>query len=860
MMSRSPSPPSVLGTTAPNAAVARAAAIRVAVLVTAMLSSSPPAVSAQAGPVAGPELLQATLDEYCSTCHNDRANRGDLSFEGLDLSRVGEHGGIPENLLSQLRMRRMPPVGRPRPTNETYDVLSDWLEAEIDGLAADRPNPGRTESFHRLNRAEYANAVRDLLSIDIDVEALLPADDIDQHGFDNMADVLTVSPALMERYLSAARKTARLAIGEAPLGPVSATYDVPILLIQNDRMGNDLPFGSRGGVGIRHYFPVDGDYDLAIGLHRNYVNYVRGLGSRHELEVRLDGVLVRTFTFGAEEPDVLQAPASYGGNQFGDPDWEEYMLFADANLRVRFPATAGPHLVAVSFVRKFTEPEGVLQPRQSVFAAAVNEMRDGDAAVEHVAITGPFGAGSPGLPGGSGNPGNPGNADGPGDTPTRGAVFICRPASGESTDQEACAREILSSLARRAYRRPIDQSDLETLMDFYRVGRDDYRAGRDVGNFDLGIQLALERLLISPDFLFRVERDPADLAPGTVYALSDLELASRLSFFLWSSIPDEELLEAAGNGGLQDPAVLEQQTRRMLADPRSEALVPNFAGQWLYLRNLRSVVPDAVSFPEFDENLRDAFRQETELFVGSMLRGDRSVLDLLRADYTYANERLAEHYGIPGVYGSHFRRVELDGELAERRGGILGHGSLLTVTSYANRTSPVLRGKWILTNILGTPPPAPPPDVPDLPDRGEDGLPATVRDRMLQHRENPVCAACHAPMDPLGLALENYDAIGRWRSAGEAGLAIDASGSLPDGTEFYGPQGLRTLLLERREQFIGTVTEKLLAYAIGRGPQLYDRPTVRGITRAAAFENYRWSSIIVGIVQSTPFRNRRSAS
>ena len=805
------------------------------VLVTAALSSAPLAVRAQAQPAPEAELLQATLGEYCVTCHNDRSQRGDLSFEGLDLSRVGEHAGIPERVLQELRSRRMPPVGRQRPADETYDVLASWLETEIDQFAAANPNPGRTEAFHRLNRAEYANAVRDLLALDVDVEALLPADDIDEHGFDNMADVLTVSPALMERYLSAARKTARLAVGEAPLGPVAETYDVPILLIQNDRMGDDLPFGSRGGIGVRHYFPVDGEYDLAIGLHRNYVNYVRGLGSRHELEVRLDGVLVRTFTFGGEEPDVLQAPASYGGNQFGDPAWEEYMLFADANLRIRFPAKAGPHLVGVSFVRKFTESEGVLQPRQSVFAAAVNEMRDGDAAVEHVVITGPYGSG------------------GPGDTPSRRAVFTCLPASDASSDEEVCAGEILSSLAQRAYRRPIEQADLETLMDFYRAGRSD-------GSFDAGIQLALERLLISPDFLFRVERDPIDIAPGTVYALSDLELASRLSFFLWSSIPDAELLETAERGTLQDPDVLEQQTRRMLADSRSKALVQNFAGQWLYLRNLRSVVPDAVAFPEFDENLRDAFRQETELFVESLIRDDRSVLDLLGADYTFANERLAEHYGIPGVYGSHFRRVPLAGDLAERRGGILGQGSLLTVTSYANRTSPVLRGKWVLTNILGTPPPPPPADVPDLPDRGEDGQPATVRDRMIRHREDPVCAACHAPMDPLGLALENYDAIGRWRSTGEANLAIDASGQLPNGTEFYGPQGLRTLLLERGEEFSRTVTEKLLAYAIGRAPEHYDRPTVRAIIRAAALENYRWSSIIVGIVQSTPFRKRRSES
>ena len=815
-------------------------------LATVALSLTPRTAGAQAQGAPEAELLQATLSEYCATCHNDRSRRGDLSFQGLDLSRVGEHGGIPERVLEQLRSRRMPPVGRPRPADETYDLLATWLESELDRFAVANPNPGRTEAFHRLNRAEYANAVRDLLALDVDVEALLPADDIDEHGFDNMADVLTVSPVLMERYLSAARKTARLAVGEAPLGPAGETYNVPILLMQNDRMSDNLPFGSRGGIGIRHYFVVDGEYDLTIRLHRNYVNYVRGLGSRHELQVRLDGVLVRTFTFGGEEPEaVVQAPASYAGNQFGDAVWEEYMLNADANLRVRFGAKAGPHIVGVSFVRKFTEPEGVLQPRQSVFASAVNEMRDGDAAVEQVSITGPY------------------VSTGPGDSPSRRAVFTCGltndaslsdiASDDTSSDEEACAREILSSLARIAYRRPIDAADLGTLMDFYRAGRSD-------GSFDGGIQLALERLLISPDFLFRVERDPTDVAPGTVYALSDIELASRLSFFLWSSVPDAELLDLAERGMLQDPAVLEQQTRRMLVDSRAKALVQNFAGQWLYLRNLRSVVPDAVTFPEFDENLRDAFRQETELFVESLIRDDRSVLALLAADYTFLNERLAEHYDIPGVYGSHFRRVRLEGDLAERRGGILGHGSLLTVTSYANRTSPVLRGKWVLTNILGTPPPAPPQEVPDLPDRGEDGQPATVRDRMIRHREDPVCAACHLPMDPLGLALENYDAIGRWRNVGQGNLAIDASGQLPNGTEFYGPQGLRTLLLERGEEFGATVTEKLLAYAIGRGPQHFDQPTVRAITREAALENYSWSSIIVGIVQSTPFRKRRSES
>lgn len=781
----------------------------------------------------GGELMQATLQQFCIACHNDSLQSGNLSFQKIDLTQVSGHGAIPERLLAQLRSGRMPPVGMPRPDHNTYTSLITWLETEIDKLAASNPNPGRTDTFHRLNRSEYANAVRDLLSLEVNVEELLPADDIDAYGFDNMTEVLNVSPALMESYLSAARKTARMSIGESPLAPIAETYEVPILLNQADRMSEDLPFGSRGGLAVRHYFPADGDYDLAITLHRNYVNYVRGLGSSHELEVRLDGKLVQTFSFGGEEPDVLQAPASYAGNQFGDSEWEEYMLFADSNLLLQFPATAGPHVVGVSFVRKFTEPEGVLQPPQSVFAAAVNEMRDGDAAVERMEITGPYRS-TPAR-----------------HTPSRRAIFTCQPANDTGRAQEACAFGILASLAQRAYRRPVGDAEVNMLMNFYRAGLSD-------GSFDDGIQLALERLLISPDFLFRVERDPVNIEPDTNYQLTSIELASRLSFFLWSSIPDIELLDTAKNGTLQNPQVLEQQTRRMLADPRSKALVQNFAGQWLYLRNLRSLVPDAVEFPEFDENLRDAFRQESELFFESLIRENRSVTDLLGNGYTFMNERLAKHYGIENVYGSHFRRIYLEGEIAEQRGGILGQGSLLTATSYANRTSPVLRGKWVLTNILGTPPPPPPPDVSDLPERGADGQQANIRDRLLQHRADPACSGCHAPMDPLGLALENYDAIGRWRVTGEAGVPIDASGQMPNGAQFYGLQGLRELLLERRDEFVGTVTEKLLAYAMGRPPEYFDKPTIRSIVRDTALENHSWSSIIVGIVLSTPFRNRRS--
>lgn len=786
---------------------------------------------------ASEELLVSTINQYCLACHNDSLSTANISFQSINLSDLSKHAGLSEKVLSQLRNRRMPPVEMPKPSDATYDQLVTWLETELDTLATANPNPGRTETFHRLNRAEYANAVRDLLNIEVDVEELLPADDIDAYGFDNMADALTVSPALMERYLSAARKTSRLAIGETPLGPASETYEVPILFNQADRMSEDLPFGSRGGVAMRHYFPVTGKYDLSLRLHRNYVNYIRGMGSRHEIEIRFDTKLIATFQVGGEEPDVLQAPASYGGNQFGDREWEDYMLFADSNLRLRFDAEAGPHIVGVSFVRQLTEPEGVLQPPQSVFAAAVNEMRDGDAAIEVAQITGPF------------EPGEPGS------TPSRRTIFTCSPDDNDSSSEEACAIEIISDIANKAYRRPLEQTDIDTLLDFYRIGRGDGQL-----TFDSGIQLAIERILISPDFLFRVEREPQNIGPGLNYDLSDLELASRLSFFLWSSIPDAELLELAEKSKLQDDNVLEEQIDRMLADPRSSALIKNFAGQWLYLRNLPSLVPDAVEFPEFDENLRAAFRQESELYFESLLKEDRSVLDLLGAGYTYLNERLAKHYGIKGVYGSHFRKVELEGDIAKQRGGILGQGSLLTATSYANRTSPVLRGKWVLTNILGTPPPAPPADVPDLPETGSDGQPATVRDRMVKHRENPNCAVCHLPMDPLGLALENYDAIGQWRNTGDGDLPIDASGQLPNGTEFYGLDGLREILLDRSTEFAGTVTEKLFAYAIGRAPEHYDKPTVRNITRTAELEDYSWSSIIKGIIKSAPFRMRRSES
>ena len=772
----------------------------------------------------------ALIAQYCTGCHNERLRTAGLVLNPALLNRVGENAETWEKVVTKLRSGAMPPPGLPRPDQASLDNLAASLESEIDRAARARLDPGRTATFHRLNRAEYQNAVRDLLALEVDVSAQLPADDINEQGFDNAADVLSVSPLLLDRYLASAHKTARLAVGLSQPRAVVETYKVPILLVQDDRMDEALPFGSRGGLAIRHHFPADGEYDIKIKLHRNYVNYIRGLGSRQDLDVRLDGVLLKRFSIGGEAPG-RPAPASYAGNIFGDPEWENYALYADSALEVRFQASAGPRVVGVSFVRNLTASEGVLQPRQTVFAVAINDMRDGNAAVEEVAVRGPHAA------------------QGPGDTPSRRRLFVCRPA--QASEEMPCARRILGDLARLAYRRPVDKADVDTLLTFYQAGRAD-------GSFDAGLQAALERLLISPDFLFRIERDPPGIAPGSAYRINDVELASRLSFFLWSSIPDDELLRLAERGELRSPDVLARQIRRLVGDSRSRALVDNFGAQFLYLRNLANVAPDPVAFPEFDENLRDAFRRETELFLESQIKEDRAIWELLDADYTFVNERLARHYGIPNVYGSHFRRITLAGGDVSRRGGILGHGSLLTVTSYPNRTSPVLRGKWVLTNVLGTPPPPPPPDVPDLPERGEGGRTATVRERMEEHRKNPACRGCHAPMDPLGLALENYDAIGLWRTA-ESALPIDASGALPGGKAFEGPDGLRTVLLERREQFVRTVTEKLLTYALGRPLTYRDRPNVRQIVRDAAADNYRWSALIREIVESPVFLMRRSA-
>ena len=777
-----------------------------------------PVAQAQTPNPASP--YRAVINQYCVTCHNEKLKTAGLVLSTLDVGNVPEGGAVWEKVIRKLRTRAMPPAKMPRPDEATYESFAAYLEAELDGAAAAKPNPGRP-LVHRLNRAEYANAVRDLLAMEIDGAALLPPDD-SGYGFDNIGDVLTVSPLLLERYLSAAEKIARLAVGDLTVEPDFTTHEIPKLLVQDSRMSEDLPLGSRGGIAIPHFFPVDGEYAIRVRLQRNVRDVVVGMAEPHDLDVRLDGVRVKLFRVGGEQSGRQDAVKDRYA-----PEPEKAI---DDGLEVRFSAKAGRRTVGVAFIEEQAMTEGVFRPALAGFNFINNDERTGydEPGVGSVTISGPY------------------EAQGLGETASRQRIFACRPANG--SEEEPCARKILGALARQAYRQPVAEEDLQALLDFYKTGRGQ-------GGFESGIEMALRRMLVDPQFLFRIERTPAGVAPGSAYPISNLEMASRLSFFLWSSIPDDELLEAAERGRLQDSAVLKRQVKRMLADPRSKALVSNFAGQWLYLRNMDLVTPDPDRFPDFDENLRKAFQMETQLLFESMLREDRSVVDLLDADYTFLNERLARHYGIPNIYGSRFRRVKLTGE--ERR-GLLGQGGVLTVTSYATRTSPVLRGKWLLENILGTPPPPPPPNVPSLKVEDQNGKPASIRERLAQHRANPVCAACHSRIDPLGFALENFDAIGKWRTT-DAGTPVDASGQLPDGSQFEGPAGLRNVLLSKRDEFVISVTQKLLTYALGRGIEYYDAPAVRTITRGAAADDYRWSALVLGIVESVPFQMRRSA-
>ena len=769
---------------------------------------------------ASPVQYRAVLDRYCVTCHSEKLKTAGLILSNVNVSNPAGDAEVFEKVVRKLRGRAMPPAGAPRPDNATYDSFAAYLERSLDRAAALRPSPGRPTAIHRLNRAEYTNAIRDLLAVEIDGASLLPADD-SSYGFDNIGDVLSVSPLLMEGYMSAARKISRIAIGDPATRPSLDTYDIPKFLIQEDRMSEDLPFGSRGGIAVRHQFPVDGEYAIRIRLQRNSKTDIIGLAKPQQLDVRVDGARIKSFNIGGER-----------GLPAVDAKQNGVAQELDAGLEVRIPVKAGLHSVGVTFMKVTSEPERPVQPRVADYAYAEDPNYgnyDAEPAVGTVSIGGPL------------------SSIAVGETASRQKIFLCRPSG--SQDEESCARRILSALSRRAYRRPVTDKDLQPLLSLFKEARSE-------GMFEEGIKTALQRILVDPQFLFRIERDPANVAPGTAYRVSDLELASRLSFFVWSSIPDDQLLDLAERGRLKDSATLQQQVRRMLADPRSKALVSNFFGQWLYLRNLPKVWADVDVFTDFDQNVRDAFQQETQLFLESMLQEDRPVPDMLSADYTFVNERLARHYGIRDIYGSHFRRIRVTDE---NRKGLLGQGSILLLTSYPARTAPTIRGKFLLENILGTPPPPPPANVPSLGDGRKDGKQLTMRQQMEEHRTNPACAACHKAMDPLGFALENFDATGKWRTVDIDGVTpIDASGVLPDGTKFQGPAELRKVLLSHPEQFVATLTQKLLTYSLGRGVEYYDAPAIRKVMQEAALNKYRWSSIILGIVKSVPFQMRRS--
>jgi hypothetical protein len=749
---------------------------------------------------------RSVINQYCVGCHNAKLKTAGLALDTLSAENVDQHPEIWEKVVRKLDGRYMPPIGLPRPDEAGYNALVSKLERALDSAAAAKPDPGRTDTFRRLNRTEYQNAIRDLLALEYDVAPLLPSDE-SSHGFDNVT-VGNLSPVLLERYLSAARKISRLAIGSPS---ITAGDDFVVQLpadLTQDVHFDKLPFGTRGGTVVHYTFPVDAKYEIQVRLSRDRNEHIEGLSGPEQVELTLDGERVQVFT-------VKPPP--------GDQDHSA----VDKDMNARILVKAGPHEIGATFI---TPRAPLLETERQPYQAHFNLDRHPrlHAAIYTVSIRGPY------------------ETQGSGDSPSRRRIFVCQPE--KPAQEEGCAKRIFSTLMRRAYRRPVTDIDLQVPLKFYSQAKSE-------GGFENGIEMGLRAILVSPEFLFRVEQDPAGVAPHTAYRISDLELASRLSFFLWSSIPDDELLDAAARGKLRTPAVLEQQVRRMLADSRSRALVNNFAEQWLYLRNLDSTSPDMRIFPDFDDNLRQAFRQETELFFESIMREDRSVLDLLRANYTFVNERLAKHYGIPDVYGSRFRRVTFSEDGG--RGGLLRQGSILAVTSYATRTSPVIRGKWILANILGTPPPPPPPFVPALKESSGEGRTLSMRERMAEHRANPACAGCHKLMDPIGFSLENYDAVGRFRTA-EDGKAIDASGGLPDGSNFTGVTGLQQALLSRPELFVGTVTEKLLTYALGRGVEYYDAPSVRKILAETRTNDFRFSSMILGVVNSSPFQMRRS--
>ena len=758
------------------------------------------------------EGYRSLVNRYCLDCHNSAEATAGLQLETRDMGNLGAEAELWETVIMKLRGSMMPPVGEPRPDDETYTEFREWLEDELDAAAASNPNPGRP-GLYRLNRTEYATAIRDLLDLEIDVEAFLAPDD-SVYGFDNIADVLGVSPTLLEGYLAAADRISAMAVGDPEFPPEEQRYQVSQRYSQDEHI-EGLPWGTRGGIRIEHNFPLDGVYDIDTEFLTNSVLGIRGLQFPHQYEIAVDGQRVKLVTIGGHA-DYMEMMENTEASQ--------RTLAARTQLRLRL--TAGIHAITATFIEKTGAIDvSQLQPFEMDTFDPV--YLGGIPALASLTIRGPFNGSAPA-----------------GETPSRNAIFTCRP---QSTDDEVfCAERILSRIAERAFRRPISETDVDELLQFFELGRE------EKGTFDGGIQTGLRRILASPEFTFRFELDPEGAEEGDTFEISDLELASRLSFFLWSTIPDDELVELAAAGRLSDTDVLEQQVTRMLADPKSRAVVDNFAGQWLQLRNLASVEPDLLAFPDFDDNLREGFREETSLFFESILREDRSVVDLLTADYTYLNERLARHYGISGVHGSDFRRVELDNDV---RHGLLGQGSILTVTSFSHRTSPVVRGSWVLENLLGTPTPDPPDDVPALEETDPESLDAQpLRVRLQRHRDNPSCAGCHNIMDPIGFAMEQFDAIGRFRARDARGNPIDASGQLANGRPIDGVVELREALVEQPESFVHTFAEKMLTYAIGRGLEYYDMPTVRAIVDNAADEDYRFSAIVLEIVNSAPFR------
>ena len=782
------------------------------------VQASPPPTPLKTGQAGTPAATpaRALVSTYCVTCHNARLKTANVLLDQADTEQVSNSADTWERVIVQLRSRAMPPSGMPRPDNATYTSVASWLETELDRAANARPNPGRPAGLHRLNRTEYANAVRDLLGVEIDPAAMLPPD-AQAAGFDTNADALAMEPALLDRYLTAAARIARMAIGDATLRPTFERYTAvkgnsneQTWLWQTERLGEAFSLGSRGGIAARHYFPLDGEYVVRVRLLKTYAGVIRGLNAPAQIEIRVDGARVGQFTIGGD----------------GAPTDD-----ADDKLQARVAVKAGLREVVATIVKsEGIKAEGLGPARVPIWN------REGDVPSAELAISSML-------------VGGPYNGKVPQDSPSRRRVFVCHPAS--ATEDAACASRILSTLARRAYRRATTPEDVQTLLEFY-------HRTRNGGDFDMGIRAAIERLLVSPDFLFRIEADPGGVAPNTTYRISDVELASRLSFFLWSSIPDDELLDLAVKGTLRDAGVLEQQTRRMLADRRARTtLVDNFFGQWLQTRNVWLLTPDAnTKFPWFDDNLRAAFVRETELFLDDQLKADRGIPELLTANYTFLNDQLAHHYGMSGVYGSHFRRVTLTDE---NRWGLLGKASVLAVTSYPTRTSPTIRGKWLLENILAVPVPPPPPNVNTNLDESKLGKSTSVREMLEQHRVNPVCASCHARMDPLGFSMENFNAVGQWRTTdGEA--PINARGVLLDGTTVDGPAALRKALVGQQEQFVRTVTGKLLTYGIGRQMEYSDGPAIRSIVRTAAADDYRWSSTILAIVKSVPFQMRRSRS